>query len=225
MKERPILFSGAMVRAILEGRKTQTRRLFMVPGCVKGTRYAITSPSEEILRFDDGSFHYLSTAALSGPYPCPYGQPGDRLWVRETWCSPEKWLVGYAADGQCGAWMGDGNGGQTFTPHGYILEAPGYRDSFKTPSHTWGIARYGARWRPSIHMPRWACRLVLEVTDVRVQRLQDITEHDATAEGFSPITRDCKRPKFMALWDSINAKRAPWSANPFVWAITFRRLA
>ena len=213
MRERPILFAGAMVRAILDGRKTQTRRVVKIPGVMPRTAFTITSSAEEMIRFDDGTFHYLSTAALSGPYPCPYGQAGDRLWVRETWAASGS-RTRYRADQS----HPDDYPGAQFQP-----------------------------WRPSIHMPRVACRLVLEITDVRVERLQAISHEDALAEGvfdgaafcdaFEPgkrnaageshedIARRLQWPQrqFQRLWASINGQ-ASWDANPWVWALTFRQV-
>lgn len=217
MKERPIIFSGEMVKAILEGRKTQTRRVVE------------PQPPEEVLRSErcsgpdcgDG-FHFI---AKRGEFrereicewhcKCPYGVPGDRLWVRETfWHQPadydliactkvklEDEVVIYRAD----------------------HDAAG--DNFK--------------WRPSIFMPHDLSRITLEITDVRVQRLQEIILEDCLAEGIDvpgrdrmlkigPIKRECDeahcRAYFRALWDSINAKKHPWHSDPWVWTITFRRI-
>ena len=186
MKERPILFSAPMVRAILEGGKTQTRRLVKIRGCAPG-------------------------AVLPVEFPCPYGVVGDRLWVKETWRSSRAadkhspaaltghgWPVWYVADGGV-MWTGADRGG------------PG----FMTPGKT----------RVSIHMPRWASRITLEVTDVRVERLQDITEADARAEGVQPLQMDngSALPSFEGLWCSINGAGS-WAANPWVWAISFARV-
>lgn len=185
-KERPILFSGEMVRAILEGRKTQTRR------AVKGTALSILDSGTKV----DVDF-------------CPYGNPGDRLWVRETW--------GYEYGG------------------GYLYKAS---HSHMTPGDN--------RWRPSIHMPRAACRIILEITDVRVERLKDISEADAKSEGiegryhpddptiwtwrnydhkerFSYGTSVYPKSVFRKLWQSINGPDS-WDKNPFVWAITFKKI-
>lgn len=200
MIERPILFSKPMVRAILEGRKTVTRRVFKVCG------QPITSPDEEILRFDDGTFHYLSTGALSGPYPCPYGDRGDHLWVRETWGVLYDHLV---ADPGEPTWY-------RATDEDRTLVGP-------------------TRWRPSIHMPRSRSRLTLEVTSVRVERLQDISEHDAAAEGFERANRlwwltandgppfGTAGAAFRYLWEKINGLES-WNANPLVWVVEFQRL-
>lgn len=219
-KERPILFSGPMVRAILAGAKTQTRRVMKVQP-IGGHG----GPHARLVMADDAPEKWRDCYDVR--VFCPYGQPGDRLWVRETWRSPEKNLaawgrVAYQADGVAGAWMGDGGGGRIFVHHGYLV---GFNHTEKA-GYWCGPSKYGDRWRPSIHMPRWASRLMLEVMDVRVERLQDIKEHDAIAEGIgSPMLRDCKVvPKFRELWDDLNAARGfGWDANPWVWVISFRR--
>ena len=172
-KERPILFSAPMVRALLAGTKTQTRRVVKVPKRMEG----VTSPAGALVDFD-----------------CPYGRPGDRLWVRETFSYDAK--LHFRGDrGPCWYWA-DGN--------------PEYGDWTKP--------------RPSIHMPRWASRITLEITGVRVERLQSISEEDALAEG-ATLHKD-KDPDYgyagwyRALWESINGPDS-WAANPFVWVIEF----
>jgi hypothetical protein len=186
-RERPILFSGPMVRAILDGSKTQTRRV------VKDAQL------EGI-----GRCHWSKTGwahlRLSGgcscqPVPCPYGYPGDRLWVRETW-APER----------------EGTGCPDDTGTLYRATDPGWDDEDT-----------GLRWRPSIFMPRAASRILLEVTDVCVQRLQDITEDDAREEGYPPKYNHCPGEWFFDTWSSIHGEGS-WDANPWVWALTFRRL-
>jgi hypothetical protein len=179
MKERPILFSGGMVRAILDGSKTQTRRVVKHSGGME---------------FDPQDPHYR----------CPHGTPGDRLWVRETWAHER-----------------DGTGCPDDTGVLYRATDPGWDDE-----------ETGLRWRPSIFMPRIASRILLEITDVRVQRLQEISADDCRAEGHpadwsrSPdpeVHNDAARDWYMDLWQSINGSDS-WHANPWVWAITFRRL-
>lgn len=168
-KERPILFRGSMVRAILEGRKTQTRRV-MSP-----------QPTEGGLR---AGWHWTARGGWDYPIDdrpsskralvsvCPYGMPGDRLWVRETWqawnCTShehDEWEP-ITREARMVPWA------EWFEQNGHP-EAIEYRADGKSQGP----------WTPAIHMPRWACRLVLEVTDVRVERLQDISEEDAKAEG------------------------------------------
>jgi hypothetical protein len=179
VRERPILFSGPMVRAILEGRKTQTRRI------INPKWWRCLDPENEQDRI----------AALS---MCPYGQPGDRLWVRETW-----------------AMMPDCHPVDSYPV--YRATDPGWDDS-----------NSGLRWRPSIHMPRWASRITLEITCVRVERLCEISDEDAIAEGITEQeaedpTYDGSQPAwaFMTLWDSINGFGS-WAANPFVWVVEFQ---
>ena len=187
MTERPIIFSGDMVRAILDGRKTQTRRV-MKP-----------QPSPADVFVGD---HGLG---MGPQFRCSYGQPGEHLWVRETMrgeYSParNRYRVAYR------------DGGQT-TWGNADAEWCGAQDWYTIA----GTSRQATRWKPSIHMPRWASRLTLEITEVRVQRVQEISEEDAVAEGVD-IWAD-----FRPLWDSINAKRGfGWDANPWVWALTFK---
>jgi hypothetical protein len=213
-KERSILFSGPMVRALLDGSKTQTRRVLKVPhenplgkwevlpwGGPNGgrTRDGKTVPYQNVIG------HTRTGEIIASPY----GQPGDQLWVRESFAhqyrdntTPEKRSpedVVYMADG--------------LTPDPYAF----------------------GTWKPSIHMPRWASRITLEITRVRVERPQDISDADCVAEGCGalpsaigcPMTSDpgetIPRVMFRALWESINGPDS-WAANPWVWAIEFRRL-
>lgn len=155
MTERPIIFGTTMMRALLAGRKTQTRR--------------VVKPQPKIVDRDK--------------WPCPYGAPGDRLWVRETWAlGAHASAIVYRADGEF---------------------APG-----------------AGRWRPSIHLSRKLARITLELTDVRVQRVQEISQFDAMQEGFDGPDH---KANFCKLWDTINAKRGyQWASNPWVWALTFK---
>lgn len=176
MKERPILFSAPMVRALLEGRKTQTRRIVKLP--------AKDGSGDNRFVFDDaeGRKRFID---------CPYGEPGDRLWVRETWRPAQ-------VDGM--AWYAATCGDETHE-----------------------------RWKPSIHMPRWASRITLEITGVRVEQLQDISESDAIAEGVTPSDMkaisclDRNYHAYFMLWESINGSGS-WDLNPWVWVIEFRRI-
>jgi hypothetical protein len=194
MKERPILFNGEMVRAILEGRKTETRRV------VKGVK------RNNCLFMA----RRLETHVLDAPERglCPYGTPGDRLWVRETWCyATDSFAVtvgaGYRADG---AVRLRGDLPLSTIPDGSTV--------FNGLSEDW--PKNVRRWRPSIHMPRWASRIMLEVKSVHVERVQEITEEGAIAEGLKQSERtggwlpgNCLAPEwaFRDLWDSINANR------------------
>lgn len=204
MSERPIIFSGPMVTAILGGRKTQTRRIvkqFPTWGHVQEL-------SDGSWEHSEGGFdHHVRSAR------CPYGRPGDRLWVREVAAWDPKFRepgdVWYRADPK---WDEPGSG--------Y------YPDN--------------KNWRSPIHMPKWASRITLEVMSVRVERLQAITEEDARAEGITdggclncgePEPCVCAFPTpdardaFIGLWDSINAKRGhAWDTNPWVWVIEFRQV-
>tara|TARA_E500000305_G_scaffold106512_1_gene105244 strand:+ start:447 stop:1016 length:570 start_codon:yes stop_codon:yes gene_type:complete len=186
-RERPILFNGDMVRAILEGRKTMTRRVMKhQPGEVT----AVGRP----LFFQDGD-----TGRRVSP-KCPYGQQGDHLWVRETFADEA---------GDTRKYLGD---------HIY------YRADGD------GVDLQGGFWTPSIYMPRWASRITLEVTGVRVERLQDISEVDAHNEGitldmlpYNPADQHPCRTWFRGLWEQINGPGS-WDANPWVWVVEFRRL-
>ena len=198
-KERPILFSGPMVRAILEGRKTQTRRVIRNPGRLDGLMLAGEEPDW-----------------------CPYGGKGDRLWVRETWQEFDRretmLSVGYG-----------------FHPTGDVMEAGvGYRADIDECGQVpvAGVRRTPkGPWRPSIFMPRWASRITLEVEAVRVERLHDISEGDAKAEGVACAASDAVchmgsryRHGFRHGWDTINGKRGSWESNPRVWVVTFKRV-
>lgn len=188
MRERGIIFQGWGVREIIEGRKTQTRRVIVPqPTNMQDERRRLSVESDARRK-----------------YP-----PGDLLWVRETWR-----FVGVDMNRH----------GRTHHVEDCVVE---YRDETqRTIEVDWQIGEAELlrhnRWRPSIHMPRWASRLTLRITDVRVQRLQEITEEDAKAEGFSDgERRETAREHFRELWNFINGKRAPWSNNPWVWAISF----
>lgn len=204
MKERPILFSAEMVRAILDGRKTQTRRAIKMPR----TRDAFT-----LLDRGDGWWPYQSDDGESAlcsdgnehPYACPYGKPGDRLWVREA----HAFVPEPAYRCSTGIY-------QQINPAD-DYQACVYRENFDR-------AR-GFSWRPSIHMPRWASRILLEVTDVRVERLQEISDEDALAEGVYPtrtgLYAGAAKSEYRNVWEQINGAGS-WNANPWVWCVTFR---
>lgn len=211
IKERPILFSAPMVKALLEGRKTQTRRL------VKPQPYECDG--EHITDFEDSNGDPIS--ASDGRYlaTCPYGKPGDRLWVREThallYPTSDAPVIAYRADDSARL-VFEPRKGEKFTVEGDAGAA----------ASTWRGETI--KWKPSIHMPRWASRITLEIVNVRVERVRDISEADARAEGVTlkGITRhehEC-RAAFLDLFFNIN-KRAPRGANPWVWAITFKRVS
>jgi hypothetical protein len=196
MSEHPILFSAPMVRAIIEGRKTQTRRVVKPQPDKHATSWVKSADGGEWKPVED--FPSRVALVVGEWVRCPYGRPGDLLWVRETW--REAGSI-QRADGK-------------IPTSGIPDEVYYYADD--------KAAVYDGPWRSSIHMPRWASRLTLRITDVRVQRVQEISEADAFDEGISggdwlgdPVGEYAK------LWDSINGKRAPWASNPFCWALTF----
>jgi hypothetical protein len=201
VKERPILFSGPMVRALLAGTKTQTRRA-VKPQPTGGD--VIFHPWND--GFAVGRFRDSENAVRQ--LPCPYGGYGTRLWVRESgWERPER----------TSKMMREG--ADTWAP--YYYDADG-EDAEQL--REWGFKR-----RPSIHMPRWACRLTLEVVRIRAERVQEISAADVDAEGTSPlqlargILRDDWKPQqaYARLWDSINGAGS-WDANPWVWVVEFK---
>ena len=198
MKERPILFSAPMIRAILNGRKTQTRRAMKHPLAIAAKR---------ILSYKNQSeFDCLLSDDSGGIIHCPYGKPGERLWLREAhYCIAEGRQVFYQA-------TGDSN-------HSAKDAAQG------NPPLTWS-----GPWKPSIHMPRWASRVTLKITSIQVERLQEISEADAESEGAQPYpllvhpaNEDLRHViGFAALWESINGPGS-WDANPWVWAVEFEQ--
>lgn len=197
MKERPILFSAPMVNAILDGKKTQTRRILKFPENVRVETVYRWRPAPVAGYGVKGEYVPLnvnggiSTKAFHDhSIPCPHGKVGDQLWVRETWFhphkeSPSKHNLSYRADGDA--------------------------------LH---------KWYPSIHMPRWASRIQLEITDIRVERLQDISDDDALEEGVDRTNTSIKgyaRQRFQNLWQKINGVDS-WDQNPWVWVIEFERI-
>lgn len=196
MNERPILFSGAMVRAILAGKKTQTRRVVKPQPVEDPPGYLIYTDRRGL---ESGTFVKDAGWWLN----CPYGDIGDRLWVRETLRCAQDGTWYYAAD----------------------KAALFVREQDAARAAAWAHHKEGDVCT-SIHMHRWASRLTLEIVSVRVERVQDISEADAWAEGVAPAPGGLwsARQSFAALWDSINAKHGyGWEADPWVWAIEFRR--
>lgn len=247
-RERPIIFSGPMVQAILAGRKTQTRRI------VKPSAYQLKYRRERGYQFTEEQSNNAAGSAASAllsmfgrgadyDHPCPYGKPGDRLWVRETWrpgvshsctdtCDCGDVFVTYAADGK----------------HAYFTEYAGVIPD------TWYLPQAAKRGNVSpLHMPRWASRILLEITEVRVERLQNINGEDAIAEGLSRLSKDAgrtwkfgipdrdglpgndddgwhwqdwsvdPREAFARIWRLIHGEGS-WQLNPWVWVIEFKRL-
>nr|WP_319017540.1 hypothetical protein [Pseudomonas sp. EggHat1] len=215
MKERPILFSGPMVRAILEGRKTVTRRVIKPVPQMVTDRAAVTW---------EGDPAVLLRLLEQNGRKCPYGQPGDRLWVRESFTDLRGTGIEHRPD-----------------PAGPLQRYAFAADS--PPGSYSDDARkdFGIKWKPSIHMPRAACRMLLEITAVRVERLQDINEEQAVAEGvdrpenirnvdvwdgaerelFNAMNQP--RDRFKRLWADINGAES-WDANPWVWVVEFKRV-
>lgn len=254
MKERPILFSGPMVRALLRevDPKVQTRRIVralpggLSPNCYvgrNGERWCFTAGEK------GGDVHGL---------PCPYGAPGDRLWVRETWRSWERTCDEDSADEE-----------HEHTAHcrqTYVAYAATPREGFRPVPDRARITyldeatplernpRLLGPWKPSIHIPRSLSRIDLELEAVRAEQLQAMTDDAARAEGVTPIGKvgcpcegeeedpgphvagcswgdpdidpvtDPHLAAFRVLWDAINGKRAAWASNPWVWVLGFRRL-
>lgn len=209
MKERGMIFNGEMVRAILDGRKTQTRRI-MAPQPADDIERGIF-PNPEAIGWKSSLRHkHGSTTA----HFCPYGKPGDRIWVRETFQGP---LFDYdLMDSYC----------KDPTP----FEKPEFcvykADGVPAPEFYDADDELHCCWRPSIHMPRWASRILLEITDVRVERLKSISDGDAIREGCSTAdmkSGDCVADVFARLWASIYGADS-WRANPWVWVIEFKRV-
>lgn len=206
MKEKPILFSAPMVRAILEGRKTQTRRIDKYMA-----KFPPAMPPELGLLAKSKNGEPLLTAtwdATNGKFTasfCPYGQPGDRLWVRET----------HFINHFLGAHTPEIERARTeiiyrATDENYVLNM---EDS------------EGLVWKPSIHMPYWASRINLEITGARVERLNDISLVDVIAEGIPELVADLDgTDSYKSLWESINGPGS-WDANPWVWVIEFKRVS
>lgn len=231
MKERPILFKGRLVQAILAGKKSQTRRI------VKPQPEAVPDDKRDAIRSDWwwSSARHQSMILLPEEQAvmesvCPYGQPGDRLWVRESaalYIPTTGDTVPFKGNGDLARPEGPGldGCGQTASSDYVILYRAGYRDPRLTATEP-------ARWCPSIHMPRWASRLTLEVAGVRVERIQSISEADILAEGCDVPTAAALTGTpwsdiptlwyaWRAVWCHVNGQ-ASWDANPWVWAITFK---
>lgn len=222
MTARPMLFSAPMIRALLDGSKAQTRRVvkpprgFRCPGASNHWSDVDWKGDKEsgqlawLVRGDAGSFRWL---------PCPYGKPGDRLWCRETFFAYGRWETRFNAKKERDEWH--------FIDmtlecgHQYLYEPP---VGWKKPNRA-GVLPAWHR-RPAIHMPRIASRILLEITEVRVERLLDISEADALAEGCQPLAknnphRQTYRAGYEALWEDINGPGS-WDANPWVWVISFK---
>jgi hypothetical protein len=198
--ERPIIFNAAMVRALLDGRKTMTRRI------VK------PQPPDNYQMFshlDLDGWRYGGCDYKDGIVErCPYGQPGDRLWVREAWAA------------------------EIHMDHLPPRDIPELSKIWllSIDEHEADHDPEAGRWRPGMFMPRWASRILLEITNVRVERVQEISESDSIAEGChvgvgAGNWRNA-RHRFEDLWDSINGSKpgCSWSSNPWTWCISFKRI-
>ena len=236
VKERPIIFSGEMVKTILDGKKTMTRRV-VISGFINNYKHAhIIKQSSDKSREGKAYFYdkpvgsmVLSSQLVSNPY----GKVGDRLWVRETW------IQGY--DDPLIESEGDDENAVSI-----IYKADGkeeYRTCSAETAENWGDFSADSEmvgFKSPIHMPRWASRILLEITDIRIERLNDISDKDAVKEGlrilpasgryvvspgdqyFGSASHDAVEV-FSWLWDSINAKKGyPWSSNPWVWVVEFK---
>lgn len=214
MKAHPILFSTPMVQALLEGRKSQTRRIMKIQPKHPELNFGWANMGER--------WHYPPVAPMID-IKCPYGQPGDALWVKETWlkCSD-----------------------------GYVYRTNHYGDTVLVAKNGNTFDK-SVKWKPSTYMPREAARIFLRVTDIRVERLQDITEEDVIAEGIDVFNNPCAafgshgkyydysqkhrthtvadkllntaKESYKTLWESINGEGS-WDANPWVWVIKFKRI-
>ncbi|WP_337037778.1 MULTISPECIES: hypothetical protein [Pseudescherichia] len=204
MKSRGMIFNAEMVRAILDGRKTQTRRI------MKNQPAELPSSPVSITRIDTG-FQWYANDGVSSVFTCPFGQPGDRIWVREAFR-----VMGCATD------------------VARLMYKASERNSFTESTRTVPVAsctkQPSQKWTPSIHMPRWASRILLEITDVRVERLNSISEEDARAEGCAgghdsiPDYHYSATPHehFRHVWTSIYGEES-WS-SAWVWVIEFKRV-
>ena len=218
MKEQGIIFTGDSVPLILADLKGQTRRVLKPQPIIDG------------LYYEYKDIPWLKTGDPSPfiGHLCPYGQPGDRLWVRETWRAVE---------------LDNGNDGILYKADNHFKSIENSQAAADLWCDAYADRKYGNKWRPSIFMPRWASRILLEVTDVRVERVQEISDEDARKEGVqdichcgdyieshgyhsghSPTPMDgYAANEFSILWDSINAKRGyPWESNPWVWVVGFK---
>ncbi|WP_338743752.1 hypothetical protein V8953_09175 [Klebsiella michiganensis] len=223
MTERGMIFNGEMTRAILDGRKTQTRRIMKVQPehSELGLRRVVESKNG----IDDGKYFWSQSYATglksrSKPFACPFGTVGDRIWVREAFRVHSR-----------------------ATDVATLVYKASERNSWTEQTHRVPVAVCNKpatpeKWTPSLHMPRWASRILLEITDVRVERLNAISEEDARAEGIidggclncgEPEPCGCANPEpdaidaFAYLWQSIYGQEN-WNANPWVWVIEFKRV-
>lgn len=235
MKMRPILFSAPMVRAILDGAKTQTRRVVKPQFEPDAEPVEMSAISERGYQISGHSGYWWDdvTANSDVSIRCPYGQPGDRLWVRETWQRRRIAMSSFQL-----------SQGELYTEYLYRADAYDGSPIQSAVRHEELVAlkpsdRLKEIWRPSIHMPRAVSRIKLEISGVGVERLQDISEADAQAEGIQPAYgewRDYRTApsvnypvcatgvdSYKTLWESINGNGS-WDVNPWVWVVEFKRV-
>ena len=238
MKERPIIMSAESVQAILDGRKTQTRMVVKVAnGMPCGVGVHFDGKTKGLKAF------YINANGDINDYRCPHGQKGDRLWVKETFLNYQLLLArkgkGHAPDYYEEYFDGE----FAYKSDGYNTVKSFKRDKIIMTDGCIDCEVDGNKWKSPLFMPKKASRLTLEITNVRVERLQDITEDDAIAEGIKLNKSEfnnsyqCKdylddenfyfdaKGSYESLWDKLNAKRGySWDSNPFVWVIEFRRV-
>lgn len=209
--ERPILFSGLMVKAILDGKKTQTRRVIKLRDGSAPEEDGYDIPRGEDNKPLDYVMDFSKTYPNWQQLDCPYGKPGDRLWVRETW----------NAMNRQGQWWHD--------VKALKAERELYNWAWTNPIYP-ALQEIPPKWLPSIHMPRAASRITLEVVKIRVEQVQDISEEDAVAEGCvvwsenGQIT-DTAVSDYAQLWNEINLARGfGWDVNPWVWVVEFKKV-
>lgn len=242
MKERPILFNGAMVRAILDGRKTQARAAVNQQSGIVSWKRPILVDWYEPIKYDSQGEMYPGKPVFGfcsddDGWVSPFGAPGDRLWVRETWQmfeatvgDSDREAIWYRADLSNRVYKYNGGDRR-------LLKVKHRMDPVDLATFGSVQGVLDGSWRPSIHMPRWASRINLEVIDVRVERLQDITEEAAMAEGVQRMKLPSGyqaagnnmlpmyKQSFAYQWDTSNKKRGfAWEVNPYVWVIEFTRI-
>ncbi|HAT4999585.1 TPA: hypothetical protein I9761_003144 [Serratia marcescens] len=236
MKERPVIFNGEMVRAINDGRKTQTRRVMKVQPSEHfhpmnmsleldySARWYTPGVVDKDGYLQPAKHQVFGVAGEDEGYACPFGAVGERLWVRETFADVNT------------------EGGPAFTYRAdqglkFCLDDESPVDYDRYPGKSFAMwcsdlwnGEDGHGWTPSIHMPRWASRITLEITAVRVERLNDISEEDAKTEGVAPSQHIITPPEalyrvgFLKLWQSIYGEES-WAANPWVWVIEFKQVS
>ncbi|HBS7339973.1 TPA: hypothetical protein MAQ44_001028 [Klebsiella pneumoniae] len=244
MTERGMIFNAEMVRAILDGRKTQTRRVMKVQP--ESNQLGLLLITDSTKRSDIGKYHWAESNATgnhvrSKLFSSPFGAVGERIWVRETWATLGN-EDGCYVDWEDNLCKGDERSAARIY-RASCEQRPGDYGLWSIPNDAYWKPhtkehKFEGAWRPSIHMPRWASRILLEITDVRVERLNAISEEDARAEGIidggclncgEPEPCGCANPEpdatdaFAYLWQSIYGQDN-WNANPWVWVIEFKRV-